>query len=71
MPALTIAQPAEKSRLDSMLAILPSSKEDTNKIKLLYNISFTYFTVNPDEGILFGEQARDLSEKLKWKKGNW
>jgi len=55
--------------IDSLLKELPKSKEDTNKIKLVDNLSYTYYNINPDEGLKYGNMAMELSIKLKWEKG--
>ncbi len=62
-------QTVEQIRIDSMLKILPGKKDDTNKVKLLTNISGTYWAVNPDKGIEAGRQAQLLAERLNWKVG--
>lgn len=69
LPVLVNGQTAEQVRIDSMLKLLSFLKPDSNKVRLLNNISFTYFTVNPIEGIRRGEEAQALAEKLNWKKG--
>jgi len=58
-----------QAAIDSMLLVLPNSQEDTNKVRLLNNLSFTYFAINPDEGIKYGQQALALATRLDWKKG--
>ena len=55
--------------IDSLLKELPNAKEDTNKIKLVDNLSYTYYNINPDEGLKYGQMAMELSVKLKWEKG--
>jgi tetratricopeptide (TPR) repeat protein len=63
------AQLQGRPRIDSMLAQLPKSKEDTNKVMLLNDLSLAYYSINPDEGLKFGKQGLALAEKLNWKKG--
>lgn len=63
------AQKQGQELLDSLLKVLPSAKEDTNKVQLLRNISFYYAYVNPDAGLKYGLQALALAENLKWKFG--
>ncbi|MCX6244852.1 MAG: tetratricopeptide repeat protein [Bacteroidetes bacterium] len=58
-----------QARIDSLLQQLPKSKEDTNKVKLLIDLSYTYRTINSDEGIKFGMQSLSLAGKLRWKPG--
>ncbi|MBC7829162.1 MAG: tetratricopeptide repeat protein [Chitinophagaceae bacterium] len=55
--------------IDSLLTQLPTANEDTNKVKLLNDLSLTYYSINPDEGLKFGKQGLALAEKLNWKKG--
>ncbi len=52
-----------------MLHELPAQKEDTNKVNLLNGLSVTYTTVDPDEGIKYGQQGLALAAKLAWNKG--
>jgi tetratricopeptide (TPR) repeat protein len=63
------AQLEGQGRIDSLLGQLPKTNEDTNKVKLLIDLSHTYYSINPDEGIRFGKQGLALAEKLNWKKG--
>ncbi len=58
-----------QERIDSLLTQLPGLKEDTNKVKLMNDLSFLYHSINPDEGIKIGKQSLVLAEKMKWKKG--
>ncbi len=58
-----------QARIDSLLFKLPKAKEDTNKVNLLNDLSFTYSRINPEEGIKYGERALMVAEKLNWKKG--
>ncbi|MBS1657187.1 MAG: tetratricopeptide repeat protein [Bacteroidetes bacterium] len=72
MTWLINSSPAQKSgqdRIDSLLSVLQTSEGDTNQVNLLSDISFTYYSIDPDEGIKYGKQALDLAEKLNWKKG--
>src|SRR6478735_11104903 len=63
------AQLQGQGRIDSLLGQLPKANEDTNKVKLLIDLSHTYYSINPDEGLKFGKQGLALAEKLDWKKG--
>jgi tetratricopeptide (TPR) repeat protein len=63
------AQLQGQERLDSLLGQLPKANEDTNKVKLLIDLSHTCYSINPDEGLKFGKQGLALAEKLDWKKG--
>jgi class 3 adenylate cyclase len=63
------AQKQGQERVDSLLMALSQSLEDTNKVNLLNDLCFTYYAINPDKGLNYGNLALKLSEKLKWKKG--
>src|SRR6185437_979170 len=63
------AQRQGQDRIDSLLGQLPKAVEDTNKVKLLIDLSHTYYSINPDEGLNFGKQGLALAEKLDWEKG--
>ena len=65
----SLAQLEGQGRIDSLLRELPKAKEDTNKVKLLIDLSHTYYSINPDEGLKFGKQGLKLAQKLDWKKG--
>ena len=63
------AQKQGQARIDSLLKEFPKQKEDTNKVKLLNDLSFGYYSINPDEGIKYGQQGLELATKLEWEKG--
>ena len=63
------SQKQGQARIDSLLLQLTRSKEDTNKVKLLNDLSFTYCSINSDEGIKFGMQSVSLAGSLHWKPG--
>ncbi|HRH64783.1 MAG TPA: adenylate/guanylate cyclase domain-containing protein [Bacteroidia bacterium] len=58
-----------KALIDSLLSAMSATKDDTNRVNILNTISYTYFSINPDTGIAFGEMALKLSEQINWKKG--
>lgn len=55
--------------IDSLISRLGTAKEDTNKVMLLNDISLTYYSINPDEGLKYGQQGLALAEQLDWKLG--
>jgi len=63
------AQLQGQAKIDSLLKELPRQKEDTNKVKVLNALSYSYRNINPDEGLKYGQQDSDLAAKLDWKKG--
>ena len=63
------AQRDGQELIDSLLGELPKMKEDTNKAGVLGVISHQFYTINPDEGIKYGQQSLELATKLSWQKG--
>ncbi|MFI5131574.1 MAG: tetratricopeptide repeat protein [Chitinophagales bacterium] len=55
--------------IDSLLTQLPKANEDTIKVMLLNDLSLTFYSINPDEGLKFGQQGLTLAKKLNWKRG--
>ncbi len=62
-------QAQKPAELDSMLKVLASLKDDTNKVKTLSRISQYYYTVEPIKSFPYANKALELAEKIKWKKG--
>jgi len=60
---------AAQQRLDSMLKVLATEKEDSNKVKTLSRISQYYYNVAPLKSFPYANQALALAEKLQWKRG--
>ncbi|MES1225221.1 MAG: hypothetical protein ABUT20_57595, partial [Bacteroidota bacterium] len=62
---------AQQKTIDSLLNVLKSSKEDSNKVKVLNRITYIYINVPPLEyykALPFAEEAQHLSEKLSYKR---
>lgn len=57
-----------QNKIDPLLSQLQSAKQDTNKVRLLLDISKTYPATQADERMLYAQQALELSEQLKY---NW
>ncbi|MDP9079782.1 MAG: tetratricopeptide repeat protein [Bacteroidota bacterium] len=55
--------------IDSLLSVLPTLHNDSNKVKTLDLLSFRYFSYYPEKGLTYGEQGRALAVKLGWKRG--
>jgi tetratricopeptide (TPR) repeat protein len=55
--------------IDSIKLDIKSAKEDTNKVNSLLLLSKKYFNEEPEEAIKIANQARNLAEKIKFKKG--
>ena len=64
-----IAQKHGQERIDSLTIELAGAKKDSNNVKLLIDLCFKYYSINPDEGIKYGKQALDIAEEIKWEKG--
>lgn len=69
IPQLASAQRFEHAKVDSLLALLPKLKSDTVKADVLNNLAFNYFSIDPAQGLAYGEQGVALSSKLNWDRG--
>src|SRR5689334_9255253 len=63
------ALPAQVLNKDSLLALLPAAKEDTNKVYLLYAISDQYETSEPEKAKYYVRLAGKLSTALHFETG--
>ncbi|RYD92774.1 MAG: tetratricopeptide repeat protein, partial [Sphingobacteriales bacterium] len=63
------AQKRGQEYLDSMVADIPTAKEDTNKVKLLYRIGNGYSGTDAAKSEYYILQCIALSKKLGWQKG--
>jgi signal transduction histidine kinase len=67
--AIAPAQRQGQPLIDSLMAALPSLKEDSNKAKVYNRIAQTYEGLNPMKAFPFAQKGLELSEKLHWKRG--
>ncbi len=58
-----------RALIDSLLAEVPKSKDDTSGAKLLDEIAAEYNSVNPDEGLRWAEKDLALARKIGWSIG--
>ncbi len=63
------AQNHSQAIIDSLLGELPSQTEDTNKVRLLNELSRICIKINAEDGIKYGMAQLDLATKLGWEKG--
>jgi serine phosphatase RsbU (regulator of sigma subunit) len=66
--AYSYAQKFGQPRIDSLMSVLSNTVEDSVKVKLLNDISFTYWNVNPQEGLRCAKAALKLANKINSKK---
>ncbi len=69
LPFSSLARLQGQARIDSLLKVLPKLEDDTAKVRLLDDLSYSYKTINPAEGIKYGQEALNLATELEWKKG--
>ena len=60
---------AQQKIIDSLKLELNRSKPDTNRVLLLAELIKSYYQYKPDTAILLGQQAYELSQKLKYTAG--
>ena len=63
--------PVWSHKLDSMLRVAATAKQDTNLAKLYYDIAGIYFNDNYEKAKAYFLKSKDLSEKLDWNKGRY
>ncbi len=60
---------AGQAYIDSLTTQLQRLPDDTNKVRLLNDLSFAYRNTDATKGIAFGTQSRALASRLHWKWG--
>lgn len=60
---------SETTNIDSMLTLLKKSKEDTNKVNLLGEITHYYSTKELEKAVEYAEQALFLAKQVKFRRG--
>ncbi|MFN4247528.1 MAG: tetratricopeptide repeat protein [Flavipsychrobacter sp.] len=58
-----------QANADSLLRVLKTAKEDTNKANILNELSAVYFQTDPEKSKQYGKQVLELSTKLQWDRG--
>ncbi len=58
-----------QKKIDSLLRVLPAAKEDTNKVKLLDDLSWEISYNSLKDGVTYAEQASKLAEHLHYYPG--
>ena len=69
LPFIALAQKKGAAYTDSLEALLPAAKEDSNKSILLYKIGVAYSNFNLSKTMLYAQQGLLLSQKINWAKG--
>ena len=69
LPLFSFGQKEGQAKVDSILNVLPTTKQDTLRVKLLNELSYTYDNINPESGLKYGHEALQLAKKLKWANG--
>ena len=66
----SITLPAQNAKIDSLLTLIKTAKEDTNKVNHLNNICWEYRKIGDyDKGLQYGTIGLNLGKKLHFKKG--
>ena len=64
-----IKLPGQSREIDSLISLVEKVPGDTNRIKLILNISNKLYFYKPDLSLEYSEQALKLSRDLKYKNG--
>ena len=59
----------QNKKVDSLLQVLKTAKEDTSKVNTFYALVKIFLDVNPDTSVYFGNKALALATKLHYKIG--
>lgn len=65
----SLCQQSYTKYIDSLKKELPQSAVDSNQVKILDMLAYTYSNINPDSGIQYALQALQVAEHAKWEKG--
>ncbi len=60
---------SDNPEIDSLLNVLKTAKNDTNKVILYNQISKKYVSTNPDKALIYAHKGLKLSKDLKFDKG--
>ena len=70
MPANSSAQSSQgKSLADSLLQALPKAKDDTSKIKILYELAIAFATKDSTTALGYASKCMNLSKQNNWQQG--
>lgn len=58
-----------QKKIDSLESAAIDAKQDTNYVKLVNQLSFAYYPINPDKGIAYGKESAKIAKKLNYKNG--
>ena len=68
--SIALQSVAQNKKIDSLLTLLKTDKEDTNKVIHFYIICKEYRKIGEyDKGLVYGKQALSLAQNLGFKKG--
>lgn len=60
---------AFQSKTDSLLNLISTASEDSNKVELLLDLGWAFYNSKPIETVKYGHQAYSLSKSVNYKKG--
>lgn len=60
---------SQDPEIDSLKSLLKSMPDDTNKVLTILELSANYYGIDPNEAISNAVTARELSERINYKKG--
>ncbi len=66
---LLIQSYAQDSQIDSLKTVVPTLKEDSNKVNALNELSLLLWDVQPDTTIMYATEAIEIGYRINFKKG--
>lgn len=64
-----LGQKQGQAKIDSLVLELDKSIEDTNRVILLNDLSYSLSNINPDNGLNYAEEALKLADHLRYDNG--
>ena len=66
---LTLNSYAQDQEIDSLKSVINNLKDDSVKVNALNNLSSLLYTTQPDVGIMYAVEAKELGKNIKFEKG--
>ena len=60
---------SQNRKIDSILVLLKTAKQDTNYVKTLDELSAAFISIDPKKSLEYATRQLKLAQKLQWKKG--
>lgn len=69
VPLISKCRVQGQALIDSLIKLVPTAKEDSNKAIILFKLGAEYRFINADEGIKYATEEVELAQKIGWQTG--